>query len=93
MQESVVRLIAFLAHRDSIDLTAGATASFTSRGSNRFPAGTPMTVRTVSGHRDCTLTTCPGDVGYSPIPGWRERARQLLLETSPFEHAERLGTQ
>lgn len=92
MQESVVRLIAFLAHRDSIDLTAGATASFTSRGSDRFPTGTPMTVRSVSGHRDRTFTTCPGDVGYSLIPGWQVRAKQLLdAPPSRFEHAERLG--
>jgi len=91
MQESLVRLIAFLAHRDSIDLTAGSTASFTSRGSDRFPSGRPVTVRTLSGHRDCTFTTCPGDVGYSLIPAWRDRARLLLAERSPFEHAERLG--
>jgi hypothetical protein len=92
MQESLVRLVAFLAHRDAIDLTAGAGTSFISRGSDRFAAGTPMTVRTVSGHRDCTFTTCPGDVGYSLIPGWQARAKQLLdAPPSRFEHAERLG--
>jgi hypothetical protein len=92
MRDAVIALTAFIADRDSIDLTAGATVAFTSRGSDKFPAGTPMRVRTVSGHRDCTYTGCPGDGAYRLLPSW-QAAAQALLEEGPsrFAHADRLG--
>jgi len=61
---SMVALLAALADVYGIDTTPGATAAFVSRGSNRWPVGTPVTAATISGHRDMSLTACPGDAAY-----------------------------
>jgi hypothetical protein len=63
-QAAMVALLAWLAGRYAIDPRPGATASFTSRGSNRWPAGTPVTTTTIAGHRDMSTTVCPGDAAY-----------------------------
>ena len=41
---------------------------------NRFPAGTPVTVNRICGHRDGDATSCPGDVLYAQLPELRTRA-------------------
>ncbi|MBB3082148.1 N-acetylmuramoyl-L-alanine amidase [Geodermatophilus sabuli] len=61
---AMVALLAALADVYGIDTTPGATTSFVSRGSNRWPVGTPVTAATISGHRDMSLTACPGDAAY-----------------------------
>ncbi|MEM7272449.1 MAG: peptidoglycan recognition family protein [Actinomycetota bacterium] len=63
-QTSLVALLAWLAVRHDVDPTPGATTRFVSRGSNRWPAGTEVTARTIAGHRDMSQTTCPGDAVY-----------------------------
>jgi hypothetical protein len=63
-QASMGRLLGWLARRSGIDVSPGATATFTSRGSNRHPAGRTVTVATISGHRDTSQTACPGDGAY-----------------------------
>jgi hypothetical protein len=60
-------LLGFLAERHGIDVSPGATVTFTSRGSNRWPAGTEVTASTVSGHRDMSQTACPGDAAYALV--------------------------
>ncbi len=62
--ESLVRLLAWLAERHDIDTTPGASVDFVSRGSNRWPAGAAVTAATISGHRDMSTTSCPGDFAY-----------------------------
>ncbi len=57
-------LLRFLGARHGLDLSPGATATFTSRGSNRHPAGASVTTATISGHRDMSTTACPGDAAY-----------------------------
>ncbi|MEM9652280.1 MAG: N-acetylmuramoyl-L-alanine amidase [Actinomycetota bacterium] len=57
-------LLAWLSVRHGVDPTPGTTVDFVSRGSNRWPAGTEVTARTISGHRDMSQTTCPGDAAY-----------------------------
>jgi hypothetical protein len=64
---SLVATLAWLGGRYGLDLTPGATATFTSRGSNRHPAGAEVTTATISGHRDMSTTACPGDAVYSLI--------------------------
>jgi hypothetical protein len=79
MLSSLERVLAWLADRHSIDTSSGATTSFTSRGSNRWRAGSNVTVRTISGHRDVSQTACPGDRMYArlvaevpdAVTGWR----------------------
>jgi len=41
---------------------------------NRFPAGTPVTVNRICGHRDGDATSCPGDALYVQLPELRTRA-------------------
>jgi hypothetical protein len=62
---AMTRLLAGLADRHGVDTAPGATASFVSRGSNRWPAGRSVTVGTIAGHRDVSRTTCPGDAAYA----------------------------
>ena len=66
-QASMVALLAWLAERYAIDPRPGASTSFISRGSNRWPAGTPVTTTTLAGHRDMSRTVCPGDAAYDLV--------------------------
>jgi uncharacterized protein with LGFP repeats len=62
---ALVNLLAWrldLAHVDPL-----STLTFTSGGDARFPAGTPVFLRAVSGHRDTGFTTCPGAVLYAQL--------------------------
>jgi hypothetical protein len=63
-QRAMTALLAALAERYGIDATPGATATFVSRGSNKWAAGAEVTTTTIAGHRDMSLTTCPGDAAY-----------------------------
>ena len=51
-----------IAHVDPL-----STLTYTSGGNARFPAGTPVFLRAVSGHRDTGFTTCPGAVLYGQL--------------------------
>lgn len=68
-QDAMILLLGRLAGQYGIDVTAGATTTFTSRGSNLFPAGTSITTPTIAGHRDMTATECPGDAAYALVTG------------------------
>jgi hypothetical protein len=62
-RDSLARLLAWrldLAHVDP-----ASTLSFISGGNGRFPAGLPVFLRTVSGHRDTGFTDCPGTALYN----------------------------
>jgi hypothetical protein len=67
--DSLGRLLAALADRYDIDTAPGATTTFISRGSNRWPEGETVTASTIAGHRDMSRTECPGDSCYRLIPG------------------------
>jgi hypothetical protein len=60
----MILLLAGLAERYAVDPAPGATTTFVSRGSNRWPAGASITTSTIAGHRDMSMTTCPGDAAY-----------------------------
>ena len=68
-QAAMADLLAWLAGRYSVDLRAGAAATFVSRGSNLHPAGTRVTTPTIAAHRDMSKTTCPGDACYRLVKG------------------------
>ncbi len=94
-QESLIRALWWLADRYEVSTSAGATATFTSRGSNKLPAGQVVTTRTVAGHRDHTFTACPGDAAYALIPRWRALVEANRLHrdpdlTKPYRTARRL---
>lgn len=67
-QESLVKLLAWLGESYGIDTSPGATVSFVSRGSSRWDEGVEVTAATISGHRDMSTTTCPGDFVYDLLP-------------------------
>ncbi len=94
-QESLMRLLIFLADRYRIDTDPAATTTFVSRGSDKFRAGTTVTASTISGHRDVTYTACPGNLGYTLLGGWRSRVHATRLmrgDPGPIKRAVRLGT-
>ncbi|HEU0104361.1 MAG TPA: N-acetylmuramoyl-L-alanine amidase [Mycobacteriales bacterium] len=92
-QASMISLLAWLSRRYGVDPTPGSTATFASRGSNRWPAGTPVTTPTIEGHRAMSLTTCPGDAAYPQVRGLFPAAvTQLLGPVSAIEqHYRALG--
>jgi hypothetical protein len=93
-QESLMRLLIHLADRYDVDTDPSATATFVSRGSDRFRAGTTVTTSTISGHRDVTYTSCPGDDGYALLGHWRARVHATRLQRGdpgPVKRAVRLG--
>jgi flagellar hook assembly protein FlgD len=45
-----------------------STTPMVSGGNPKYAAGTQVTLRAVSGHRDGTLTDCPGDTIYAELP-------------------------
>jgi hypothetical protein len=91
-QASLVNVLAWLADRYSIDISPGATTSFISRGSQRWPAGTPVTTTTIAGHRDMSYTACPGDAFYPVLPDIRARAlEQYEAWKTVLKPARRLG--
>jgi hypothetical protein len=49
------------------DVAAQGTVTVTSGGSSRYPAGTRVTLSTISGHRDVSSTVCPGDFTYGQL--------------------------
>ncbi|MGX5653459.1 N-acetylmuramoyl-L-alanine amidase [Geodermatophilus nigrescens] len=68
-RQTMGALLATLADRYGIETSPGTTTTFTSRGSNRWAAGTVVTTPTIAGHRDMSLTSCPGDAAYALVTG------------------------
>jgi len=66
-RSSAIAILAALADTYAIDTTPGATTTFVSRGSNRWPAGSPVIATTIAGHRDMSQSVCPGDAAYDLV--------------------------
>lgn len=79
--ESMYSLLAWLADRYQVDTSPGAKVTFTSMGSNRWPAGATVEAATISAHRDMSQTTCPGTACY-----------MLVRSTFPQEVTARRGS-
>jgi uncharacterized protein with LGFP repeats len=45
----------------------------------RYPAGTKVKLRTISGHRDTGITDCPGIILYAMLPGIRSHVATVGL--------------
>ena len=76
-QDALVSLLAWrldVAHADPL-----ARISWPSLGNPRFPAGTVVSLRAVSGHRDTGYTGCPGDGLYGQLGALASRAAELGL--------------
>ncbi|MEO7369423.1 MAG: peptidoglycan recognition family protein [Ilumatobacteraceae bacterium] len=89
---SLVNVLAWLSDRYAIDIGDNATTSFTSRGSQRWPAGTLVTTNTIAGHRDMSFTECPGNALYPLLPQIRAAAVAQRGVWKPLlKPARRLG--
>ncbi len=64
---ALAQLLAWLAERHGVDTTPGATVNFISRGSNKWPSGSEVTARTISGHREMSSTQCPGNLAFAVL--------------------------
>jgi hypothetical protein len=62
-------MVAWLADRHAVATSEGSEITFTSRGSDKWSAGTEVTTRTIAGHRNMSNTSCPGDNLYSYVVG------------------------
>jgi hypothetical protein len=69
------------------------TLTTTSGGNERFGAGVPVFLRALSGHRDSSLTTCPGEKLYGQIPAIAKRVAALGLPKiyAPVATADETG--
>ena len=75
--DALARLLAWrldIAHVDPL-----STVDVVSGGSERYPAGTPVELRAVSGHRDTGLTECPGAALYAKLDALAAKARSIGL--------------
>ena len=74
-QDALAKVLAWrldLAHVEPV-----STLSVVSGGSERFPAGIPVFLRAVSGHRDTGLTECPGNALYGLLDTISARAEAI----------------
>ena len=60
-------------------------------GSN-YPAGTQVSVWTISGHRDLDQTSCPGDFAYNLLGQLRVDVQSLIASYPSFPAVSRSGT-
>lgn len=69
-------LLAWLCTTHGVD--PQATTVETSSGSSRYPRGQRARLDCLSGHRDASQTSCPGDVPYHTLPDLRGAVAALL---------------
>ena len=76
-RDSLATLLAW--RLDVAHVDPATTLSFISGGNARFPAGLPVFLRTVSGHRDTGFTDCPGNKLYELLTGLAGNAARIGL--------------
>lgn len=76
---AVSRMVAWKFSLSGVDPTA--KVALTSAGSTRYAKGQVVTLPTVFGHRDVSVTACPGRYGYSQLDTIRAKASQILTNT------------
>ena len=72
--DALARLIGWKLSLHGVPPEGAVTVTSLGGASSRYPAGTPVLLQRVNGHRDGNLTTCPGDVLYTQLPDLRARA-------------------
>jgi len=74
---ALVRLVSWRLDRAHVNPLGHVTRR--SYGNPRFPYGTPVRLRRISGHRDTGWTSCPGGALYARLPGIARDVRALGL--------------
>jgi len=73
-------LVSLLAWRlDAAHVDPLSSLTWASGGNARFPAGTPVFLHAISGHRDTGFTTCPGAAFYAQLGALARQAGTLGL--------------
>jgi hypothetical protein len=65
-ERALVKLLAWRLDVAHVDPRSYVRA--TSTGNPRYPPGTVVTLRAISGHRDTGPTECPGNIAYAELP-------------------------
>ena len=81
-RQALVSLLAWrldVAHVDPLGIV-----SWRSGGNPKYPRGSPVTLRAISGHRDTGFTSCPGTRLYAQLP---DIARQVAATGLPKLYA------
>src|SRR3954468_1264 len=81
--ETTARLLGWKLPLHGVPVTGTVVLQSGGGSSNRFAAGTPVTVDRICGHRDGDATSCPGDALYAQLPALRERAAALAGPVAP----------
>jgi hypothetical protein len=76
-QDALVKLLAWRLDVGHVDPAASVVVA--SGGNSKFRAGTKVTLKDISGHRDTYLTECPGNALYRLLPTIRSRVAQTGL--------------
>ena len=77
VKEALVSLLAWRLDLDHVDPVSSVERI--SSGNPRYPAGTAVTLRAISGHRDAYPTSCPGASLYAQLPVIRAEVAQTGL--------------
>jgi uncharacterized protein with LGFP repeats len=76
--DSVSQIVAWKLAGSYRDPNGQVTLISAGGGTSKYPAGTPVTLPTIFGHRDTGATECPGNLGYQQLPTIRQRATALM---------------
>jgi hypothetical protein len=72
--DAVARLIGWKLSLHAVPTVGEVVVTSAGGPTNRFAAGTPVTLQRISGHRDGNATSCPGDLLYAQLDDIRARA-------------------
>jgi uncharacterized protein with LGFP repeats len=89
---SAVRdLLAWKLSLDGADPKGKAVLTSGGGSTSKYPAGAAVTVNVIAGHRDTNNTACPGDQGYSTLPGLRTSVADRIATTSTIIDAKHVA--
>ena len=80
MSETVLTVGPGHSLRHGVPVTGKATVISEGGSSNRYRAGTRVTLDRICGHRDGDATSCPGEALYAQLPAIRRRAAALARD-------------
>ena len=89
---SMARLIRWKLPLHGVPTQGTVTVTSAGGSTNRYPAGTPVTIDRISGHRDGNQTACPGTALYNQLPDLRARVGAVGPASPTAGGTSRFGT-
>jgi hypothetical protein len=80
--DALARLIGWKLALHGVPVRGELTVISAGGASNRYAAGTPVTLQRISGHRDGDTTSCPGSTLYGQLEDLRRRASRYGVSSS-----------